>query len=311
MMNEKITIGILNSNGLNRLKIILPSLLNQTYKNLEILFVDNGSNDGSLEYLKKFRKVKVIKNSTNEGYGKGKNKIVKFSSGKYVLLMDNDIELKDKNFINKIYEEYKKLDNPAFLSPLTRNIGSEYINLIGLHYTKTNKRVKLNKIEKNQIIQVPGYHGSVVFFKKIIFDELGGFDEIYPYNIDDYDLSARAYTRGYKNYITTSLCIIHHGIETRNNLNSLCWKEKYYFCGFSRMIFKNYRWYNILMWWPISIAWIFYKNLKICLNYKSFRPLISFFKSNYYFIRDLADTMKKRSLIQGKRVERSDLFLKL
>ena len=68
----KISIGILNRNGVERLKITIPTILKQSIKPTEIIVFDNGSSDESIKYLNEFKQIKVVKSAYNLGYGKAK-----------------------------------------------------------------------------------------------------------------------------------------------------------------------------------------------------------------------------------------------
>jgi len=312
MRLPKITIGILNMNGLHRLKRVINSYLFQDYPNCEIVIVDNGSTDGSIDFIKKFKKIRLIENGENLGYSKGKNILVKSSKGEYILMMDNDIEIKGNSFLSNIYKAYKSLENPGFLSPLVKERkNGQNIENLGLFYNRIQNKTSLSSVFGKGIIKIPGYLGNVVFFEKDTFLALGGFDEIYPINIDDYDLSARAYLFGYNNYLDLNSYVIHHGIETRVNINSLCWKNKYYLSGFSRMIWKNYNVKNLIIWWPISTIWIFYKVLKISISNFSLKPLKSYLFSSYLFLMDFPSTINSRRAIQKERIIKEDVFLKI
>ena len=306
-----ITIAILNCNGVQRLKKVIPSILAQDYDPKEIIVLDNASQDDSVEYLRQFKEIKIIEKETNIGYGAGKNALVKNATGSYVFMLDNDVELPESNFLSKIYEEYKTLSNPAFLSPLLLDTGKDYIDTGGLYFNRINRKIKVMAILGTGIKKVPRYRGGACFFKKDVFLELGGFDEIYPINIDDYDMSARAYLAGYTNYRTTNLLCTHHGADTRTNLDALCWKIQYDFSGFSRLMWKNYKLANLLFWWPISAAWLFVKTLIRAIRYSSIRPILAFLKSGCFFVGDLGDTLKQRRKIQAGRMVKEDVFLKI
>jgi len=307
-----ITIGILNRDGLDRLKKTIPSILKQSYVNKEVLVIDNGSTDNSIEFLSSFQQIKIIKNKENLGASKARNILVKNASGEYILMIDNDIEFFDENFLKKILKDYLKLDNPAFLSPLIIDHETNHLNPLALYFNKLQpKKIRPEEIYAKGCFQMPGFQGCIFFFKKDVFFKLGGFDDIYPFNIDDYDMSARAYIFGYKNYVTTNLLAIHHGIDTRNNADSYAWKHKTYLAGFGRTIWKNYTLKNALIWWPISSAWIFYKSLRSSVRYKSTKPVIAYFRSFGSFVKDLPSTLRLRKEIQNKRSEKTDNFLKL
>ena len=308
--NPLITIGILNYNAVERLRKIIPSILAQDYEPKEILVLDNGSRDDSVVFLKQFDKIKTIACPENLGYGHGKNILVDKAKGKYLFMLDNDIEIPQNDFLRRIFDEYKTIPDVAFLSPVICDIDKDYLDTGELAFNKINRNIPLDLILKTGIKKVPRYRGGACFFKKQIFVNLGGFDVIYPFSLDDYDISARAYLMGFANYRSTNLMAIHHGIDTRTKLESLCWKIQYQLCGFSRMIWKNYRWYNLLFWWPVSAAWIFYKSLRASVRYRSIRPVGAYIRSFAFFIRDFKDTLKQRKKIQAKRIVKKDLFLK-
>jgi GT2 family glycosyltransferase len=75
----------------------LSSVTKSEYQNLEIILVDNGSTDGSIEYVfKKFgqdHRIKVIINDRNYGYAKGNNIALKYVQGKYVVFLNIDTEV--------------------------------------------------------------------------------------------------------------------------------------------------------------------------------------------------------------------------
>ena len=88
-----ISVVMLNYNGLKYLKRTIHPILKLNYPTFEFIIVDNGSTDGSIEFIKKFKRIKLIENGENLGYSKGKNIGVKHAKGEYVLLLDNDILL--------------------------------------------------------------------------------------------------------------------------------------------------------------------------------------------------------------------------
>src|SRR3989344_3693256 len=95
-MKPLFTISILNWNGKHLLRKSIGSALNQTYKPVEVILVDNGSTDGSVEFVqKKFgKKVKIIQLDKNKGYASGHNAGFQSARGKWVALMSNDVILK-------------------------------------------------------------------------------------------------------------------------------------------------------------------------------------------------------------------------
>ena len=109
MKTPLVSVVVLNYNGKHFLKDCITSLFSQKYKNLEIILVDNSSEDGSKEFVKsefsrfiKTRKLKILKLNKNYGFAEGNNKGYKTAKGEFVLLLNNDTKLVDRLFLNKL-----------------------------------------------------------------------------------------------------------------------------------------------------------------------------------------------------------------
>ena len=103
-MNQKpiVSIIVLNWNGKQYLETCLSSLLQQTYPHIEIIFIDNGSSDGSVEFVKiKYPGVIIIENHKNLGFAMGVNIGIRVSHGKYIATINNDAEA-DKEWISSL-----------------------------------------------------------------------------------------------------------------------------------------------------------------------------------------------------------------
>lgn len=98
------------------LKRCVDSLINQTYKNIEILLVNDGSTDNSplicKEYEEKHKNVIVFLDKKNGGVSDARNLGLKHATGEYVTFVDAD-DYVDEKFIEKLYNQVK--DNPAVL----------------------------------------------------------------------------------------------------------------------------------------------------------------------------------------------------
>ena len=94
-----VSVVMLNYNGLKYLKETIPPILELDYPNYEFIIVDNGSTDGSIEFINEFEKIRLIENGENLGYSNGKNIGVWEAKGEYILSLDNDILILNKMFI--------------------------------------------------------------------------------------------------------------------------------------------------------------------------------------------------------------------
>ncbi|HON85859.1 MAG TPA: glycosyltransferase family 2 protein, partial [Syntrophorhabdaceae bacterium] len=102
MEDKLISIVILNWNGIEFIRGCIDSVINQDYKNLEIIVVDNASTDGSPEMIEKeYKDVILLRNKENLGFGGGNNVGIKYAHGDYIVILNNDTEL-DRSCISEM-----------------------------------------------------------------------------------------------------------------------------------------------------------------------------------------------------------------
>lgn len=320
MNNYLISIAILNYNGLKFLEKTLPSLLDLDYPSYEIIVFDNNSVDESVNFIKKLnnKKVRLIKSSHNNGYSKGKNECVKNSNGRYILLLDNDILITKKNILNDLLNEYNLLEKPAFLGPVLLDIESNLSKYYGVYYSfyginVHKKQINISNItsgvnlEKN--IKIGSFHGGAVFFEKSVWGSLGGYDELQPFMLDDFDIGARSYIFGYNNYLFNNYPLIHLGKSNDLNKKNFAWKFKYYFSGVAISIYKNYKTINLIFYIPIYILYSFFLLFILIIKKKNYYLFDSYIKSIFFFFNNFKSINKERKEIQSNRTVKNDIFL--
>lgn len=312
---EKVSIAILNYNGVNYLKQVIPSVLQLSYPNIEIIVVDNGSTDDSVSYLESLNKIKIIKNNENLGYSKGKNICVNNSAGEYILMLDNDILIQDNFLIQKLIDTYNK--EIAFIQIPLIDVDKKstfyygtYISYYGLNMHRPS--VSLEDIKNSgEIIKINGPTGGFIFFRKKIWSEIGGYDESQTFHIDDVDIGSRSYILGYKNYLLTSCYAIHLGINKTNSSNEYINRFKFVFSGHARSMIKNYKLVNIIWAFSLFSFYQFIKAIKYSFKKKSPSIFFAYLWSVKFFLKILPDTLKQRKIIQSKRKIKDDIFLKI
>lgn len=86
-----ISVIILNYNGEHLLKECLDSLREQIFRDFEVIFVDNGSTDGSVAFAAgNYPEVRIVENMKNLGFGEGNNVGMRLAEGRYIALLNND-----------------------------------------------------------------------------------------------------------------------------------------------------------------------------------------------------------------------------
>ena len=309
---------MLNYNGLKYLKKTVAGILRLDYPNYEFIVVDNGSTDESIDFIKKFKKIRIIKNGENLGYSKGKNIGVKKAKGKYVLLLDEDILVEHEALLKNLIELLKKKGDILNISLLLCDEHEEYTDYYGGFYSlyglAYKKRVRALNIMNNskELVEIASPDGGALFFRKKTFEKIGGYDESQPYYCDvgDYGIRGVILT-GKKNYLYTKECLIHLGKERKVDNRAWCWKYKYVFSGLSKIIIKNYNKKKVLTIDPLFLFFMLIKTIKQTVFRKDLRVISSLLFSVYFFLKDLPDTLKQRRVIQSKRVLKNDVFLKI
>src|SRR6056297_3018966 len=292
----KISIVMLNYNGLKYIKKTIPPLLDMSYPDYEILIVDNGSTDGSIEYIKKQKKIRLVKNKRNLGYSKGKNIGVENSKGKYVLLLDNDILVRNKNIIEELLKTHKKEKNSGFVYVPVKDRNKKKINAYGLFFTFYGsnlnlKPLKFNSIKKIKNKYIPSPDGKNMFFRKEVWEELGGFDESQSFNLDDIDIGPRAWIYGYKNILHNKDFFMHLGIGHTFSAEEYSKRFKLLFSGHSTSMFKNFKTKNIIKIFPVFFIFCFIKSIRYSYKKRSLRVFLAFLSSIILFMKKIKNTL--------------------
>ena len=218
-MDTKLSIIVPNFNGKQFLKICFDSILNQNYSSYEIIIVDNGSSDGSVQYINEnYPEFTLIQNKENLGFAAAVNQGIKASNADYIFLLNNDVELetdcisnllkcieKDKNIFavsSKMiqYNDRSKMDDA----------GDEYTILGWTRKVGDGKSPDLYTAEREIFSACAG----AALYRKNILDEIGYFDENFFAYMEDVDISYRARIKGYKCVYCPEAVVYHFGSGT-------------------------------------------------------------------------------------------------
>ena len=203
----KFSIIIPNWNGQKLLEKNLPAVLNTGAD--EVIVVDNGSTDGSVEMLKKLQtqnsKLRTIFNQTNLGFVRAVNQGVKAAKNEIVVLLNNDV-VPEKDFLKPLGKDFQ--DENVFAVSLNEPQWSWAKGQWVKGFVEHQPGEKTTKTHIS--FWASGGSGA---FRKSIWIKLGGLDEIFiPFYWEDTDLSYRAWKRGYK-ILWDPRAIVHHQHE--------------------------------------------------------------------------------------------------
>ena len=206
-MNESVSIIILNFNGRHFLQKCLNSVLKQSYGNFEIIFFDNGSTDGSSEFVRNNfndRRIKIIKSPENLGFAGGNNEAIKHVSNDLIVLLNNDTEA-DKNWLKYLVDAVKEKNTIASSFVITGGINPKYYESNGsVSYCMYNV---MNIFENTEDEFYP--NGCSLIFRKSEIPV--PFDNDYFYYSEDLYLGLRARFTGMKIKFVKDSVVYHFG----------------------------------------------------------------------------------------------------
>jgi len=214
---HELTVIIPNFNGKYLLKPCFESLKIQNCS-VDVIIVDNGSSDGSADYIKQnYPEFRLIENNENLGFSKAVNQGIKDSNTDFVMLLNNDVVL-EKNAINNLLNCIKKNSKLFGVASKMLNADKTTIDDAGDDYTLLGwtKKVGNGKPEgkyqeKREIFSACA--GAAVYRRKV-FNEIGYFDESFFAYMEDVDISYRARIYGYKCVYCPEALVYHLGSAT-------------------------------------------------------------------------------------------------
>jgi GT2 family glycosyltransferase len=260
MDNKNIDISIVIISW--KMKELLQICLRSIYKytsgvNLEIIVIDNNSQDGTSEMIKnEFPEIILIKNKENRGVAPARNQGMTIANGKYVLILDADVELIE-NSILKLYEcmesnsgcgivgsklvsterqlQFSCKRFPNLLSFIFRRL--EHFGVI--KNSKTLRYHTMQDWDHKEVKEVDYLIGACQFIRGEVIKKIGMYDDKIFYGPEDIDFCLRIWKAGWTVIYNPHTQIVHHEqrITKKNIFSSISLKH---FIG----ILYIYRKYN-------------------------------------------------------------------
>jgi GT2 family glycosyltransferase len=204
---DKVSVVLLNWNGIQYVDKCVESVINQTYENIEFIIVDNASTDGSIQIIqKKYPLFRYLLNNKNYGFAKGMNQGIEISKGEYVLLLNNDVYL-DSNYIKEGLSRIQKDEKIGFIGGLEyiwkadKLTDKLHISCGPMYLRKRMQMTGKNNFYDEQVCF--GITGSFPIVRKKMLDDIFSvsgyyFDEDFETGWEDTDMRFRAFLRGWR-----------------------------------------------------------------------------------------------------------------
>jgi len=217
----KVSVVTPNYNGERFLKTFFESLNNDSEYIGEVIIVDNGSSDGSKDYINENEfdlPIRLIENSENLGFAPAVNQGILKAKHEHVLSLNNDTEIKEgsiKQMVDLISSREDVFSVQAKMlqfnnRQLIDDVGDEYNLLAWTKKTGENHSCD----EFSEIKEIFSSCAGAALYKKSILDELGMFDENFFAYMEDVDLAIRSKINGYHNLLCPDAIVYHVGSAT-------------------------------------------------------------------------------------------------
>lgn len=229
----KTAIVILNWNGMELLKQFLPPLIQySSTPDVEIIIADNGSDDASLDFLKKeYPHLQCIELSENYGFAEGYNKALAKIDAEYFILLNSDVEV-TPNWLNPILSCFENNQDIVAVQPkILSQRNKEYFEYAGAAggfidkygYPFCRGRI-FSHVEKDHhqydtLKEIFWASGACLAIRSNDFFEAGGFDASFFAHMEEIDLCWRINARGKKIVCLTASVVYHVGAATLKKEN--------------------------------------------------------------------------------------------
>ena len=213
-----VSIIVLSYNQFEYTKKFVESLLKNTKILFELIVIDNGSDEETVNYLKSLEgighNIKIVFNEKNVGFPEGVNQGIKMAGGKYFLVTNNDIILTE-HWVNKLINAAETDDKIGIVGPISNSVSGAQLDKNAKYDSIEHMHKYADKISlenAGQIQVFPRVAFLCTLIKKEVVDRIGGLDERFaPGNFEDDDFCLRTQLAGFKTVIAKDVFIHHFG----------------------------------------------------------------------------------------------------
>ena len=252
IINSQLSVVIPTQRGRQWLPACFAALAAQTYRDFEVVVIDNASDDGTREWLTKQAPsfpLRVIHNEQNMGFAAAVNQGIRAGSAPFVALLNDDTEPEPQWLSSMLgfFNSQSKIGSVASLmlyasQPDVVQSAGIAIDRAAIAWDRLAGRAATDA-ECKQPCEIFGASGGAALYVREMFDEIGLFDERFFAYLEDVDLAWRAQLAGWRCVYAPAARVRHHTSATSGEGSPF----KRYLLGRNKvwMVLKNARWRDL------------------------------------------------------------------
>jgi GT2 family glycosyltransferase len=221
----KVTVVIPNFNGREFLPGCLNALAQMSFQDFSTVVVDNGSTDGSVDFLKEnYPRVGVVEFAENRGFSAAVNEGIRQSQGDGIALLNNDMEV-GKGWLGELVKALER-SGPEVGSCVGKILyfdqreriesAGDLLTRAGFNFKRGWQQRDEGQFDRPQMVF--GGSAGAALYRRSLLRELDGFDEDFFAYLEDVDLSFRAQLRGYGCLYVPQAVAYHHFAGTSSRM---------------------------------------------------------------------------------------------
>ena len=286
-------------NGLHHLRQCLPALMNQTIVEFETIVVDNGSTDGSSEWISRtYPRIFIERLESNHGFAEANNLGIARARAELIATLNNDARPEPDWLANLVEAADAFPDVGAFGSrvvlatnPTTLDSSGISTDVLGIAWDRGNS----DQVGADAAEEVFGVSAAAALYRKELLNDTGGFDASYFAYLEDVDLAWRARWLGWKARHVPSACVVHARSATAGEDSPF----KTFHLGRNKVwtIVKNHHGPTLLAYLPLAVLYDLASLPLTMLRQRSLAAL----HGRIAGIRSIGLALQKRRRVSGTR----------
>ena len=251
------SVVVLNWNGRQHLEACLAVLREQTYQPREIIVVDNGSTDGSTDFVQqRFPEVTLLRSPTNLGFAAGSNLGLRVARGAYLATLNNDT-LPDPHWLEELVRAMEADPSLGMCASKVLSWDGAAIDSAGIALDRAGiawERAKGQPAaDEEDAAQVFGPSAAAALYRRAVLDEVGLFDERFFCFLEDVDLAWRARGMGWRCLYVPTARVRHYHSATAGEGSA-----------FKRYLLARNKAWTIAKNYPSPYLWLHLPAIVLC-----------------------------------------------